>query len=380
MLFLLSIIYIYILLGTTKLGYIYLLTLITFETTLQQELSLCILLLIGSLFIKIGVIPFHSWIFLIYNIMPFSIFFFFLICTKLSFFYVLFIIYLNFYSFEFLFNLIFVIFGFLNLIIGPFLVFNFKDLKRFLLATSLVSSGYVFFSLINSKLILNTFIFIFYLISSQISLLGIFLVLSLVHEINLFTYVPLYSTSSFLSDSIEISPTSSYFRSLSVKHFIWRINIFLLNVKQFPFLLKCFFISFIFSLLGLPPFIGFFSKYLLLFSLFLYQHSFAFIIIFVTALNGLYYFNFILYIFLSTKHVYYSNNNLFIMYYLIFIFILHLIYFVNFYVLIFFFYVFMLRIFYIYIFLLILEFDKPHVYFITLMSDYLKDFLPNLKK
>lgn len=380
MLFLFAIIYIYILLGTTKLGYIYLLTLITFEITLQQQLSICLVILLCSLFIKIGVIPFHSWIFLIYNIMPFSLFFFFLICTKLSFFYILFILYLNFYSFEFLFNVIFVFFGFLNLMLGPFLVFNFKDLKRFLLATSLVSSGYVFFSLINSKLILNTFVFIFYLISSQLSLLGIFLVISLVHEVNLFTYVPTYSNSSFLNDSFEIFSISSYSKPVSIQHFIWKNNSFLINLQQFPFILKCFLIIFIFSLLGLPPFIGFFSKYLLLFSLFLYQHSFAFIIIFITALNGLYYFNFVLYVFLPIKHIYYVNNNIFILCYLIGIFILHVIYFLNFYLLIFFFYLCMLRIFYIYIILLLLEFDKPYTCFISLMSDFLKGFLPFLRK
>jgi NADH:ubiquinone oxidoreductase subunit 2 (subunit N) len=380
MLFLFAITYIYILLGTTKLGYIYLLTLITFEITLQQQLSICLVILLCSLFIKIGVIPFHSWIFLIYNIMPFSLFFFFLICTKLSFFYILFILYLNFYSFEFLFNVIFVFFGFLNLMLGPFLVFNFKDLKRFLLATSLVSSGYVFFSLINSKLILNTFVFVFYLISSQLSLLGIFLVISLVHEVNLFTYVPTYSNSSFLNDSFEIFSISSYSKPVSIQHFIWKNNSFLINLQQFPFILKCFLIIFIFSLLGLPPFIGFFSKYLLLFSLFLYQHSFAFIIIFITALNGLYYFNFVLYVFLPIKHIYYVNNNIFILCYLIGIFILHVIYFLNFYLLIFFFYLCMLRIFYIYIILLLLEFDKPYTCFISLMSDFLKGFLPFLRK
>jgi len=208
---------------------------------------------IGILF-KLGAAPFHWWlpdvyegamsiVTLFFSIFPkITLIFFFI---KISYFIYLF----NFNFFFFLIGIFSIIFGFINA------MFQFK-IKRFLAYSSIFTLGFLILILIQGN-IDSFFVIIFYLLCYSITLMSFFFLLLQVrlHVFKEFYY--LYELSYILKSNVIIC---------------------------------IFFVILFFSFAGIPPLIGFFSKfYLFLFLINNYNFFIVFIVLIFSIISSFYY-------------------------------------------------------------------------------------------
>nr|YP_010338928.1 NADH dehydrogenase subunit 2 [Erythrolobus coxiae]UNJ19000.1 NADH dehydrogenase subunit 2 [Erythrolobus coxiae] len=257
---LLGFIFIYFQLGLTKILDIYFLLIISnsFEDSLLFIFMICFIIV--SLFFKISSSPFHIWIpdiyegissiiTLYFSIFPKIVIFFLLI----TFFSKLFFTSINLYYYFFFLSAI------LSLMFGTFCAFWQVKWKRFFAYSSIVHIGFLVYSMINLHWNNSTASF-FYIVTYVIILKGMFLI--------------------FLSYKRKIGSSFYLVRNLFSIVLLKKSNVFL----GFLFTL------FLFSLAGIPPLIGFFSKMFVLFTLLEQSFYFSSIVLIVVSMFGCFYY------------------------------------------------------------------------------------------
>ncbi len=222
-----------------------------FNEFFYNQLLLGILLVMGSLFFKIGVAPFHVWVIDVYSGISLPSFFFFSVFSKFIFVLVFFkLLFLVFFEFGFVFKYILIFFSIISIIVGVYGSFGSVDLRRFLAYGSISHVGFIMLSF-SSYTIYGMFAGLFYLIVYA------FLMLS-------FFYVYGFLKSAYPN-----------FTSINELNFIKNSNFFIAIVFSFM----------LFSMAGIPPFIGFFSKFIVLYGFLNYETFYFVLCLLILILN-----------------------------------------------------------------------------------------------
>jgi NADH-quinone oxidoreductase subunit N len=196
-----------------------------------------VMLIVFSLFIKIGVAPLHVWMVDVYRGLNFFNFFFFSIFPKFCFFFVLVRLFFSVFFFnssDFIF--VFLIFGMLSIFIGTIGAFGSKNLKSIFVYTSISHTGFILLGLLLFTRV-AIFVGLYYMIGYFFLMLALCLILMTCDLGNsTFVFEDLYDFSNYRA----------------------------LNLSTSVFL-----VSILFSMAGLPPFLGFFMKFYVFLVLFL---------------------------------------------------------------------------------------------------------------
>jgi NADH-quinone oxidoreductase subunit N len=190
-----------------------------------------IFIVIGILF-KIGAAPFHFWLPDVYEGAPNNITSFFAIVPKIAFIGILIRFFFDiFYHISFFFETFFYIIALLSMLIGSLAALQQKKIKRLLAYSSISHVGFILIGFTSNML-------------NNIPYILLYVIIYIIMSINLWT--------SYLSLNINHKPVK-YLTDLS--------NIFTINK-----LIAIIIILNIFSLAGIPPLAGFFSKLFIFFS------------------------------------------------------------------------------------------------------------------
>ena len=230
-----------------------------------------------SLIIKLGLFPFHNWLLDLYNGFNFNLIFIMFILQKPILFFLLFKIYaiFNFFILNSIINQIIILISILSIIIGSIGILLQSNLKKFLGYSSLVINSYLLLLLLNNLFFFNIF----------------FLVFIFIYNLNNFLFFYSFQNINLMSNK-------------KIKNLIEIYNLFYINKY-----LTIIFIITLFSFLGLPPFSGFFSKYLILFILNLNNFLFLSIIILIlNILSSFYYLRIIKLLYINEKYFYIFNS------------------------------------------------------------------------
>jgi NADH-quinone oxidoreductase subunit N len=225
-------------------------------------------LILCAFFFKIGLAPFHIWVVEIYYGISLIAFFFFSIFSKYVFFIIFFrmvlwiiIYYIDYYLYIFLFI------GILSIFIGTFGGLIYRDLRKILAYSSIAHNGFILLALINLSFY-SIYIFYIYLIVYSMLMFFFFIIFFIFKRFNI-----LFSD---IDDLIMIRSSS--------------IFIIMLLLSLF------------FSMAGIPPFMGFFIKYLVCSTLFNNNINFFVFLLLILLLNlvSIYiYLRFVVYMFFS---------------------------------------------------------------------------------
>ena len=216
------------------------------------KLVFAFFLIVGSFLFKLGAAPFHIWVVEVYQGVTFITFFFFSIYSKLIFIFILFkLLFTVFLSLSSLINIIFLFFGIASIccgVVGSLIVL---DVRRLLAYGSIAHVGFLLLSLINLNFY-SIFSFFFYLIVYLFLMFSFFLFVLLVKGVHINTYNNLLDYTVLKTSSLFVT----------------------------------FFIFFIFlSMGGVPPFLGFYTKFIVLLNLLSNYVSNVYIIIFILCIN-----------------------------------------------------------------------------------------------
>lgn len=152
--------------------------------------------------------------------------------------------------------------GVISICVGTFLSLGQLNLKRLLSYSGIVHMGFILLSLSCGSTFLPIFSSLLYLLIYSLNLMGLLMLMTLSRN---------YLASGFSGNSLRL------------------ITDLRLYYKRFPFLGSSMALL-LFSMLGLPPFAGFFGKYFVIITL-LDHHSFliAFLVLILTAFSSFYY-------------------------------------------------------------------------------------------
>ena len=190
-----------------------------------------IFIIIG-LFFKIGVVPFHFWLPDVYEGAPNNITAFFAIVPKIAFISILIRFFFElFYNISFFFELFFYITAILSMLVGSLSALQQKKIKRLLAYSSISHIGFILIGFTSNLL-------------NNIPYILLYIIVYIIMSINLWT--------SYISLNINHKPIK-YLTDLSS---IYNIN----SLIAFILILN------IFSLAGIPPLAGFFSKFFIFYS------------------------------------------------------------------------------------------------------------------
>ena len=251
---------------------------INFLTAFYVDFYIFILSFVFILFsflFKLSVFPFHFWLVEVYEKISDHILFFFLVFTKLFFYLImlkkfLFMIFCSLYL-----KLIFLSFGFVTLAFGSLFAISQFKLSKILAYSSISNIGFVIILLYFNNFE-SLFTTIFFLVSY--SFLLIFLISIFLH----------FSTKA-------TKPT--FIKLLSEMRFLY-------SLSQLQTL---FIIVSLFSLLGLPPLIGFFPKFLVLSNFFITNYLGVFLcLLFISFISCFYYLRIIFEV--TYLNLYYPSN------------------------------------------------------------------------
>jgi proton-translocating NADH-quinone oxidoreductase chain N len=189
-----------------------------------------ILLTIGFLF-KLGSVPFHMWMPDVYEGAPMIITFYLSTIPKISLIFVMFKLYYSvFFPLFILYQNLFVISALLSIILGSIAAIYQVKLKRLLTYSMITNTGYLLLSFSFGD-ISGIYVTVFYLISYIFIMFGLF-----------FCFICLKSRST----------------NLLIKRINILANLFEIN----PYLAFSIFVL-LFSIAGIPPLLGFYSKFFL---------------------------------------------------------------------------------------------------------------------
>jgi NADH-quinone oxidoreductase subunit N len=214
-----------------------------------------IFIIVGILF-KIGAAPFHFWLPDVYEGAPNNITSFFAIVPKIAFIGVLIRFFFDiFYHISFFFETFFYIIALLSMLIGSLAALQQKKIKRLLAYSSISHVGFILIGFTSNML-------------NNIPYILLYVIIYIIMSINLWT--------SYLSLNINHKPVK-YLTDLS--------NIFTINK-----LIAIIIILNIFSLAGIPPLAGFFSKLFIFFSAIKNNYfSIVFFAVIISIISSFYY-------------------------------------------------------------------------------------------
>jgi NADH-quinone oxidoreductase subunit N len=214
-----------------------------------------IFIVIGILF-KIGAAPFHFWLPDVYEGAPNNITSFFAIVPKIAFIGILIRFFFDiFYHISFFFETFFYIISLLSMLIGSLAALQQKKIKRLLAYSSISHVGFILIGFTSNML-------------NNIPYILLYVIIYIIMSINLWT--------SYLSLNINHKPVK-YLTDLS--------NIFTINK-----LIAIIIILNIFSLAGIPPLAGFFSKLFIFFSAIKNNYfSIVFFAVIISIISSFYY-------------------------------------------------------------------------------------------
>nr|YP_010616501.1 NADH dehydrogenase subunit 2 [Peronosclerospora sorghi]WAU47931.1 NADH dehydrogenase subunit 2 [Peronosclerospora sorghi] len=272
---------IYAIIGSLNFNHIFLiLSNINFLNNINILIGLSygfIFILIGILF-KIGASPFHFWLPDVYEGAPNNISSFFAIVPKISFIAILIrLLFDIFINISYFFELFFYIVSFLSMFLGALSALKQQKIKRLLAYSSISHIGFILIGFTSNLL-------------TNIPFILLYIIIYIITSINLWT--------SYLSLNINHKPIK-YLTDLS--------NIYKLN-KLIAFIL----IINIFSLAGIPPLAGFFSKLFIFLSAIKNNYfSLVFFGIIISVLSSFYYLKLIKIIFFEKilRKMYISKIN-----------------------------------------------------------------------
>jgi NADH-quinone oxidoreductase subunit N len=280
-LFLIGFSYLYYFTGSLNLNEILLfssffkLDLIFFQNQIFIISIFCIIL---SLIIKLGLFPFHNWLLDLYNGFSYNLIFIMFILQKPILFFLLFKIY-NIFNFIIILNFfilqLILVISIFSILLGSIGIILQSNIKKFIAYSSLITNSYLLLLLLNNFYFFDIFFIIFLII----------------YNLNNFLLFFFFQNINQIFNKV-------------IKNLIEIYNLYYINKN-----LSIFFIIILFSFLGLPPFSGFFSKYLILYILNL--NNFLTISIFILILNLLssfYYLRLIKFLNINEKFFYYINS------------------------------------------------------------------------
>jgi NADH-quinone oxidoreductase subunit N len=240
--------------GSTNFGVYSLLFALDFNEHVSAITVLGFLFVLVGFLFKITAAPFHFWAPDTYEGAPTFVSFFFAVIPKIAFVFVLIrLVFSCFYSWLFIWGLFFLSSSLLSLLFGSFGALSQRKVKRFLVFSSIAHVGYLLLGLASGSLygLSSVFFYLFVYTVMVFNMWSIFFVFQK-HNKNKMVGVV------FLED----------FRLL------YRENIFL----------AVFSLTFLFSMAGIPPLAGFYSKLFIFFSI-SSSGSFYFFLVFVILLS-----------------------------------------------------------------------------------------------
>lgn len=285
--FLYGISFIYYGTGTTNFGELKLLLSPAAEICLTNSeddyffVLLGTILLYSGLLFKLGVVPFHMWVADVYEGAPTNIALFFAVVPYSSI--ICLLINLNFifwYAFINYLNIFFIVLSILTITIGTLGAIYQTKLKRLFAYSSISNIGYLL-CLFCSWDIETVFAIIFYILVYNIISFSLWLMLLTFRN---------RSNNGKLKDIKDL--------------------VLLFNSNKY---LSFFFVVFLFSGMGIPPMLGFFSKlYIFLNIIELKLYFFMFYIIFINSIGAIYYLRLIkiMFFFKSTKYLFLEDPGL----------------------------------------------------------------------
>lgn len=245
-----------------------------FDTEQLYTLNFGILFIILGFFVKLGLFPFHFWAIEVYDYLTTKLFFFFSTINKLVIIFSLFLIlrlfmYLNLINVE----LKYILFSLITftIILGSITAFNENNFQRFLVLASLPQMGYILFGFFTEASLVITAA-VGYLYIYIVTLLFIYLFISILNK-----------KIIYLTDLKNLFNTH----------------------REICFALFGLFLS----LAGLPPFIGFTAKFLLLqYFTFNNYYIITLIILLSSIISLVYYLRVCLIFFQSNDSKYFNND------------------------------------------------------------------------
>jgi NADH-quinone oxidoreductase subunit N len=235
---LLGISFLYGITGLTNFNdIINLLYFINIDTLYGKILIISIIFIFIGLFFKLGLFPFHFWLPFIYSGVSFKTILFLFLIPKISFIFIFINFYINiFFDLSIYINNFLILFCIISILIGTFGAIMQNNIKKLLAFSSIVNLGYII-------LILTTI--------TNYSIIYA-LTYCIIYFINLFSFF-------FI---ILITKKILGFQELNLIYISQLSNIFKIN-PLFAFIISII----IFSIAGLPPFGGFYTKYFILLDL-----------------------------------------------------------------------------------------------------------------
>lgn len=253
---------IYSIFGTTKIFDLYLLVTynkgflkILFETDWAIQILIAFVLLLIGIFFKIASAPFHFWSPDVYEASPTTTMMFLSILPKVS----LFLVLIKFYPIYILLNLdiLFYLSAVCSILVGSLLGLYQKRIKRLLAYSSIANTGFIILGFVGFSV-------------NSLSFATFYLLVYLLTNIAFFSLIL----------STRIQPTQ-----VTVKNLYNLANLFFIHKSRFAV-----FAFLLFSSAGLPPFIGFLNKFLVLFSAAGYFFNFILFLALISAPLSVFYY------------------------------------------------------------------------------------------
>jgi NADH:ubiquinone oxidoreductase subunit 2 (subunit N) len=237
------------------------------------ELKVILVLLIVLFCFKLGIVPFHFWLPSVFSGANYVILYFLAIPVKLTFLFLMYkLFYGLFFPYFYFWGPIFLVLGMLSIIVGSIGLFTQKDLKKFFAYSTINHFGYIFLAFGCGNFIGQQAFFIYFFSYLFMNVAFLYFISSL---INIKTNKPIVSFA-------EISNVQ--FNS---------------NILQFCFALV------LLSMLGLPPLLGFWGKYMILMALIAYSnwigYFFCFLVIITSVIAATSYLSIFKTLFISSK-------------------------------------------------------------------------------
>jgi proton-translocating NADH-quinone oxidoreductase chain N len=232
--------------------------------------------LLGLLFITIGILfklsvaPFHIWTPDVYEGIPTIIMLFFVVLSKLTYFIVFIKIYLlTFNDFFFEYYFIYYLFIILSLIFGTLGALSQNSIKKILAYSSITHVGFMLTGLM---------LFLIDGLQSTFYYLMLYIILN-------FTVFSGLLAIRYMVDNSKLKVIQEFSYIVFINPVL--ASIFVLNL---------------FSFAGIPPLMGFFAKFYILFSMFKNQMFFlVFIFVLLTVISSIYYINIIRYLYFDSN-------------------------------------------------------------------------------